>query len=75
MKKYLVFKDGKKKEILEENGKFYFCKDSQFRKSNDSIAGIELKEEKESDYPQEDLASEIAEEPKKETKKKSKKGE
>lgn len=76
MKKYLIFKDGKKKEILEENGKFYLCKDSQYRKSNGSIAGVEvIAERKEkAEYPQEELTSET-ELPKKESKKKSKKGE
>ena len=75
MKKYLVFKDGEKKEILEENGKYYICKNSQWRKASDCIAGIEMvAEEKKAEYPQEKLDSEV-ETPKKVSKQKTKKGE
>ena len=48
IKRYLFFKNGDKKEIIGENGKYWLCDGAQYGKSNTSIAKIvEEKVEKE----------------------------
>ena len=39
-KRIIVFKDGSKKEIIGESGKYWLCKDTQLRKNNSSIAEV-----------------------------------
>lgn len=46
MSKMLKMQDGRKYEVVSENGKYYFCKDTQFRKLNPNIVEIiEVEEE------------------------------
>ena len=56
MDKIIVLKNGVEFPIEGENGKYYFCGDTQFRKSNPQIAEIkEVKHESEEveDQPEE----------------------
>ena len=41
---YVVLSDGTKKKVLSEEGKYYVCKDSRFRKSSSVFAPNEKKE-------------------------------
>lgn len=39
-KRYLVFLDGSKYEIIAERGKYYICDGTQFRKGNPRIKEV-----------------------------------
>ncbi len=52
MAKILIFSDGTKAKVKEDNGKFWVTEKAQFRKSNSSI--VEVVEEKET--PEHDKA-------------------
>lgn len=41
---YVVLSDGTKKKVLSEEGKYYVCKDSRFRKSSSVFVLNEKKE-------------------------------
>lgn len=42
-KRYLEMKSGKKYEIIGENGRFWLCKGTQFRKTNPDILRVSVK--------------------------------
>ena len=46
MTKILKMNDGKKYKVVDENGKYYICQKTQFRKSNPNIVSVEEVEEK-----------------------------
>lgn len=46
MAKVLKMKSGKKYKILDENGKYYICEHTQFRKANPDILAVEEVEDK-----------------------------
>lgn len=41
----IVFKNGTEKEIISKNGRYYICKDSQFRTNNPTIERIREEED------------------------------
>ena len=41
-KTFLVMKSGERYEITGENGKYYLCNGTQFRKGNQSIEKVEV---------------------------------
>lgn len=45
-KKIIVMNDGKKFPILNEDGRFWICKNTKFRKSNPRIKEIKIINEK-----------------------------
>lgn len=38
--KFLLFRNGREYKVLSENGKYYFCNGTQFRKMNPAIAQV-----------------------------------
>ena len=45
--RFLIFKDGTEKEITDENGKYWICGDTQYRKANPDIVKIKKESVKE----------------------------
>ena len=43
--RYILFKNGKEKKIIGEDGKFWFCEGTQYRKLSDLIQDVIFKEE------------------------------
>jgi len=39
-KKFIIFHDGRKKEVTGETGKYWICDSVQYRKSNSDIADV-----------------------------------
>ena len=50
-KRYVIFKDGKKKAITGENGKYWICGKTQFRKASSEIAEIIVEKAEEKAEP------------------------
>lgn len=46
-KKTLIMKNGKKFTVIDENDKYYICKDTRFKKNNKEIAKVDIKKIKE----------------------------
>lgn len=53
LERYIVFRDGTEKRIVDENGKYWICEDAQYRKLNGAIIDVvERKEQIEETIPE-----------------------
>ena len=70
-KRIIVFKDGTRKEIVGENGKYWLCKDTQLRKNNRDIAEVVEEKAEKAEEPKPAKEKETKSKPKTKSKKQS----